>query len=189
MSHAAPIAFRWNGEQEERWLPVVGFPEYQVSDMGRVKRVSPVCFGNGTIREPTGCLKTRALPLGHLQVTISTAGIARTFLVHRLVALAFLGRPAVGWDCVLHKDDNPGNNRVENLYWGDRADNASDRVVRGRHAMGERAGGAKLTEAKIKEIRKLLAKHHRQRLIAVEFGVSQSLIAMIKARTIWGHVP
>ena len=33
----------------------------------------------------------------------------------------------------LHRDDNPDNNRIENLRWGTRSDNMHDRVKNGRH--------------------------------------------------------
>ena len=51
---------------------------------------------------------------GYYQVHITPS----TFSVHRLVALAFLGRPPneMAWQ-VHHRDGNPSNNHVDNLEW------------------------------------------------------------------------
>lgn len=41
---------------------------------------------------------------------------------HRLVALAWIPNPE-NLPCVCHKDNNPLNNKVSNLYWGTQEDN------------------------------------------------------------------
>ena len=51
-------------------------------------------------------------------------GIRRLAKVHRLVALAYIPNPE-SKPCVCHKDNNPLNNHVDNLYWGTQAENMS----------------------------------------------------------------
>lgn len=51
-------------------------------------------------------------------------GIRRLAKVHRLVALAYIPNPE-NKPCVCHKDNNPLNNHVDNLYWGTQAENMS----------------------------------------------------------------
>ena len=51
--------------------------------------------------------------------------------VHRLVALAFLGQPPVGKYLVRHLNGDKRDNRVENLAWGDDADNMADSLLQG----------------------------------------------------------
>lgn len=51
-------------------------------------------------------------------------GIRRLAKVHRLVALAYTPNPD-NKPCVCHKDNNPLNNHVDNLYWGTQAENMS----------------------------------------------------------------
>ena len=51
-------------------------------------------------------------------------GIRRLAKVHRLVALAYIPNPE-NKPCVCHKDNNPLNNNVDNLYWGTQAENMS----------------------------------------------------------------
>ncbi len=55
------------------------------------------------------------------------------FLVHRLVAAAFLPNPN-GYAQVHHKDFNPQNNALSNLEWCDNDTNQHYNVVR-RHEM------------------------------------------------------
>lgn len=51
-------------------------------------------------------------------------GIRRLAKVHRLVALAYIPNPE-NKPCVCHKDNDPLNNHVDNLYWGTQAENMS----------------------------------------------------------------
>ena len=78
---------------------------YQVSNWGRVKSFK---FGKERI------LKQFTNNDGYLQVHLCKNGKLKTFLVHRLVAEAFLDNPN-NLPQVNHKDENPQNNNVENL--------------------------------------------------------------------------
>lgn len=57
-----------------------------------------------------------------------------------------------------------------------------------RSGVGEGNGAAKLTEAKVVEIRRRLAAGEFQRVIASDMGVVQSLISQIKRGRIWAHL-
>lgn len=101
----------------ERWLPVPGFEErYSVSDHGRVwTKICNRALKPGIERGGYGFVRlTRAL--GDRPVMLK---------VHRLVLMAFVCEPGpeqIG----CHRDGNPANNRLENLYWGTQAENAFD---------------------------------------------------------------
>ena len=55
--------------------------------------------------------------------------------VHRLVAKTFIKNPE-NLPLVCHKDDDPRNNRVENLWFGSYADNMQDMIEKGRGITG-----------------------------------------------------
>lgn len=80
---------------------------YQVSNFGRIKSLPR----KGTYAR---ILKPSTNKDGYLQVHLCKNGKLKTFLVHRLVAEAFLDNPN-NLPQVNHKDENPQNNNVENL--------------------------------------------------------------------------
>jgi hypothetical protein len=54
---------------------------------------------------------------GYAQVCLWKAGKRSFLFVHRIVLAAFVGPPLPGWDGC-HLNDDPNDNRVENLMWG-----------------------------------------------------------------------
>ena len=91
----------------EEWRPVVGAEQYyEVSDMGRVRRIQ-----TGQV------LSTYICPGGY---TVSLGFVSRKHRnqsVARLVATAFLGAPADPTMEAHHKDKNKFNNQAGNLCW------------------------------------------------------------------------
>ncbi len=78
-------------EEVETWRDVVGFPSYEVSDLGRVRRRK-----TGRILKafPT-CRSKDPLKRVGRTVDLSEDGIVESVTVHALVAAAFIGpRPA-----------------------------------------------------------------------------------------------
>lgn len=69
----------------------------------------------------------------HWQVRVCPAddGVIKWRYVHVLVLETFVGPRPEGYKG-LHRDDDPHNNHVSNLYWGTLSDNAFDRVRNGR---------------------------------------------------------
>jgi HNH endonuclease len=172
----------------EEWRVIPSFPDYSASSWGRIKRTAVVIAGWGAIQHRAGTLKQRALPRGHMQVTLSMNNKRATCLVHRLVAEAFLPPPPPDKNCVCHRDDTPSNNRPENLFWGDRPDNSQDMVSKDRQAKGERVAGSKLTADDVMDIRRLYADGADQRDIAALYGIAQSNVSLIVTRATWKHV-
>ena len=102
----------------EIWKPVVGFEEeYSVSNLGNVKHNNTNRkSGRGNYERKEHLLKQRKNNKGYYIVDIYKADKRYQFLVHRLVAMAFL--PNVkGYAYVNHIDENKENNSLDNLEW------------------------------------------------------------------------
>lgn len=97
---------------------------YDVSTLGRVRS----WWGQGarSLRSEAILKKITINNSGRSVVGIGGA----TVQVSRLVAEAFIPNPT-NLPFVLHKDDNPLNNQVRNLYWGTAAQNSSDSMCNG----------------------------------------------------------
>lgn len=125
---------------------------------------------------------------GYLSVSLPRDGKRVSVKVHRLVALTFLGPPPSPVHEVRHLNGNQLDNRVSNLAWGTKKDNADDRERHGRTAYGERNGFVRLTEEKVREIRALAAQGLSQRTIARKIGTHQTNVGDIINQKGWAHI-
>jgi HNH endonuclease/NUMOD4 motif len=102
----------------ERWLPVVGFDGYEISDQGRVRN----CAG-----------RILALKRGkYVRIGLYRDGVQVYRLVHRLLLEAFVGLCPPGLEAC-HANDIGTDNRLTNLRWDTRSANMLDRVRNGNH--------------------------------------------------------
>lgn len=96
----------------EIWKPVVGYEGlYEVSNLGRVKSL-----GKGKTWKTERIKKAKIGSNGYNSLTLWKNGKENGFLVHRLVAEAFIPNPN-NLPQVNHKDENKQNNCAENLEW------------------------------------------------------------------------
>lgn len=124
----------------ERWLAVPGYPGYEISEDGQVRSVDRTVRGRGGHpKRLKGKLLSQALvggsgPTGrYYACVLYRDGKRRQVTVHNLVLETFVGpRPEGLVGC--HRDDDPANNRLENLYWGTQKQNVGDAIASGRHA-------------------------------------------------------
>jgi NUMOD4 motif/AP2 domain len=116
----------------EKWLPVTGFPAYEVSDLGRVKRVVGVPgVSAGKILKP--------LPDkdNYLRVNLHRGdGKSHHRSVHRLVAVAFIPNP-LNLSEVNHTGAGvKSDNRACKLEWRSRTGHGQDRAKRHQQGNG-----------------------------------------------------
>ena len=119
----------------ERWLPTVGYEGcYEVSDQGGVRSLDRTVERRGARARLAGkrLSPSDAHPSGHLYVHLYQNGHGATHQVHRLVMAAFVGPCPDGME-VRHLNGDPADNRLVNLTYGTRAENARDQVEHGVH--------------------------------------------------------
>ena len=110
--------------ETEIWKDVVGYENlYKVSNLGNV-----MSFWGKTPK----LLKLKKDNSGYLRIELHICKRTRKcFLVHRLVAQAFLPNPN-NYPVINHKDENPLNNNVNNLEWCTQKYNCNYGTVRER---------------------------------------------------------
>lgn len=171
----------------ERWKTVEEFPDYAVSDHGRIKRLtSRTCAKAGTILKTPPRSKSRPYP----SVDLCTGGSKRTEMVHILVARAFLAPPSFGGAEVNHINGNKADPVFTNLEWTTSSGNSLHAYAAGlADATGEANGQAKLTEAQVLEIRRLATGDRgEQARMGRQYKVSPAAIRDVMSRRCWNHI-
>jgi hypothetical protein len=169
-----------NTNLTENWKPIANFPDYSISNLGRI--FAKRRYKKGKI------LKTPIMNSGYCTVKLYNNTQAKDFLVHRLVLTAFVGICPPGQEGC-HKNSNKTDNRLENLRWGTRADNEYDKIALGKANIGERHGMSKLVNDQVIRIRELyVTGKYSHRTLAKEFNVSHQTIADICSRNNWKHL-
>lgn len=162
---------------KERWRQISGYPDYDVSTLGRVRS-----WKTGKPR----IMKTRQGSDGYIRVTLQNdRGIKNVERVHLLVARSFIG-PARGM-LVRHQDGKAKNPKLSNLEYGTYLDNKLDKHRHGTDQVGERNSQAELIEKQVKQVWKLKGKM-TQREIADMFGMSRQAVSDIHRGITWTHV-
>jgi hypothetical protein len=118
----------------EQWKSIKGYEGYyEVSNLGNVKRLKTIIdapymkdSGYRTIRTKILKLLNRSKK-GYKVVALSAEGITKRYSIHRLVAIHFITNPNNYTD-VMHLDNNPHNNSIDNLIWGTKSMNMKQAV-------------------------------------------------------------
>lgn len=109
----------------EIWKSIREFPDYEISNFGRVKSLSrEISNGRGTIISKEIILKPSFDTDGYKRISMRKDGKSYTRKIHRLVAQYFL-KADKGKSEVNHLDENKANNHVENLEWVNHLENVN----------------------------------------------------------------
>lgn len=109
---------------EEIWKDVVGYEGlYQVSNTGKVKSID---WNHSGVAKELTAYEQR----GYKLVGIQRNGTRHNYLVHRLVATAFIDNPE-GKPDVNHIDGKKDNNCVDNLEWVTKSENTRHAIRTG----------------------------------------------------------
>lgn len=153
---------------KEIWKKIDGFENYEVSNLGNVRRIGKERF-----------LSIFSLSKGYCGVQLCKDGKSRAKKVHRLVAKAFIPNPE-NFPQVNHKDCDKKNNKADNLEWCTNKYNAKHAQSHDRILRGEQVWLSKCTDRSIKYIQDLINAGFTIRQIStvymVDFGTIQKII-------------
>lgn len=142
-SHGRPISYKdtpWLGEiyaskepvlPDEVWLNAVGFPNYDVSSKGRVRRANDLKLMNAVPRG-RGQVNRAYLRVELYKYEEDGSKKRYTVSIHSLVARTFHGAPSSPDLEVAHLNGNNQDNRADNLRWVTHRENMSHQQFHGR---------------------------------------------------------
>jgi hypothetical protein len=174
---------------EEVWKDVPGYEgSYQVSNQGKVRSLDRWKKSKGDSRQlAVGKDLVLRDGFGYRRVFLRKNGVTHPKQVHRLVLESFVGPCPEGMEC-RHLDGDRSNNYVGNLQWGTKKENGADKVNHRNSCRGTKNNKAKLTEPKIRTIRKLRASGWKLQRIADRYKVTKQAIFFILRGDCWAYV-
>ena len=164
----------------EAWAVVKDFDDYLVSSEGAVRSVK-----RGKAKQLSLVLNAKRK---YVYVSLQQEGRRKNFLLHRLVAEAFVENKdkAVNTE-VDHKDFDRKNNAASNLEWVSRKENMRRQAAAGRSApqWGHHSKRTKLSANDVAEIFSLREKGKTQAEIAEVFSMKPCSINLILNKKRW----
>lgn len=146
-------------------------------------------WSNVSRREPANCWVWKMGTNGRYGTFYPLEKQLGEVVAHRIAFILSRGTIPDGLE-VCHNCDNPICCNPSHLFLATHKENMQDMVSKGRQAKlkGELHGESKLTNASVKEIRRLAPKIS-QRVLAHRFGVTKRVIHNVIKRKSWNHVP
>lgn len=160
----------------ETWIQIEDFPEYAISQEGRVKRlVNSYCN-----QSKAGKILRPFTTAGYPAVTLLHNRAGKNVYIHRLVAKHFIPNPDNKPE-VNHIDGIKKHGYVKNLEWVTVGENRRHAFAIGIQKIPPRT----LTRRKISGILKMKNFGLPQWKIAKKFGVSQQSVSRVFAKKAW----
>lgn len=160
----------------EKWAPLPNFPDYDISDIGRVRSAQ------GRV------LATRVGDRGYVTVSLWADGYSVLRLVHRMMLEAFVGPAPSEKHHACHIDGAKTNNVLSNLRWATPKENIADKWRHGTMPVGEKTNSVKLTNEQVQDVRMLYRSGIKSPELAKRFRVHKTTICRILRGETWRHI-
>jgi hypothetical protein len=164
----------------EVWKVSPSFSDYEVSSLGRVRRLSWSKFS-----KPGRIINSHRMKNGYYNIVLYKASVRSNVSLHRLVCEAFHGDAPTQDHEAAHGDGVKSNNTSLNLRWATKLENEKDKIKTGTLIMGEQHCRSKLSEQDVIYIRTC---GKRTKDLAVQFGVRPNHITDLKRGRHWKHL-
>ncbi len=106
---------------------------------------------------------------------------------HKIILSVFVGPRPINMQ-IRHLNGIKIDNRLCNLCYGTRQENAQDAIKFGEMPRGEQHKNSKLSSKQVRYIKKSLKNGVKVKLLAEIMEVSDSTIRQIRANKIWKHI-
>ena len=168
--------------EKEIWKSVKDFPDYEISNLGRVKSYKVPHWRDPHILVPF------IVGSGYYQVDLHKQKKGFSSYVHHLVLETFVEPKSDGYQ-TNHKNGIKTDNRVENLEWITQSENIKHAFRTGLKTIrGIMHPNAKLRNEEVIEIRRLAKSGIKQTVIAKMFKVTKYNIYCIIHHKSWNHI-
>ena len=161
-----------------REVKIKNYENYSVNELGEIFSTA-----KGYRRK----LKPVMMNKGYLHVTLYSNKKPRKFLVHRVVAFAFLGDKSDNLE-INHKNKMRSDNRLENIEWVTRSYNAHHKYKTYQYPQGSMNCRSKLSEETVMKIKFYAKNGIRTCDISRKLNIHQSTISEIKQGRTWSHL-
>ena len=171
--------------ENEEWKAIPKTKKkYHISNIGRLKSY--------VLNKTDGQIVHGSLTSGYKRVGIKINNQPKRFLIHQLVAEAFIPKPSRHHTHIIHLDSNKKNNQVNNLAWVTKEE-LHKRMYqhfvnfRNNH-QGKIITNSNLKEKDVKVLKTMINKGVPQYKIAQMFCISATQVKRITRGENWGHV-
>jgi hypothetical protein len=165
---------------EEEWKTIPDYPNYEVSSLGRVRRIAKTGkSGPAKIGKVLKGTKQK----GYLSVRLYKGDNCKNYWhvpVHRLVLITFIG-PAPEDHVCNHKDFIRANNKLINLEWILEVKNNS---ICSSNGISKKPN---LSESDVMKVREMKGKV-RVDILAKQYNLHPTTIRKIQNKRIWKHI-
>lgn len=117
---------------KEEWRNIEGWEYYEISNFGRIRSKDRIVRKKHPYVKKGKILKPTKDKHGYFTFKLQGNGRFKDAKIHRLVATAFIPNPQKK-PFINHIDNNPSNNRVDNLEWVTPKENSEHMAKQGRN--------------------------------------------------------